>query len=509
MMSEFHFIHPWRLLGLILCAALYFFAISQRSVWQKIMEKPFARALIIGRSKRITQILPWVCALGVIGLAGPSWQKELPAALKPESNVMVILQQNLSMYAQDLTPSRHQRVQHKIMSLMNQMPGTRFGLVVYRSGAWLATPLTQDPAFYALFLDAQNPSIMPDGEGSALKQAISLAVKNMPADTNSPRSLLVIADSVSAADAQALEASPIPVQIWVPGTAQGGTLPEKYAGLGIDTRLNVPAFEALRNKGVPVTLVAADNSDLPAIISHVQQAISAQNNAREDLHWKNSGYLLVIPMLLILFFGRRQLFCLLVFALPAVLYSPHGDAAWLDSWISPDKQGQWAFERGDYTQAAEHFRDPMWRGIASYYAKDYTAAISAFRDAPPSPESLLWMGNSYAQQKMWREALTHYDQALSLRPDWKMAQSNRAKIAQILLQLRQKERERQSEQQGSDDYDPDEVTFDLKKDQGAKQKELMPVASANPQLDQWYENLTISPSELLENLYRADPQEAP
>ena len=63
---------------------------------------------------------------------------------------MVILQQDLAMYAQDLSPSRHQRMQHKIAALMQRQPGSHYGLVVYSSQAFLTTPLTQDPVLPAV-----------------------------------------------------------------------------------------------------------------------------------------------------------------------------------------------------------------------------------------------------------------------------------------------------------------------------------------------------------------------
>jgi len=90
-MSDFHFLYPWRLLGLVLCLALWAVPVASASAWQRIMDKPFARALIIGRTRRLTRVAPWLFAFGVVALAGPSWQRELPAALTPESNVMVIL----------------------------------------------------------------------------------------------------------------------------------------------------------------------------------------------------------------------------------------------------------------------------------------------------------------------------------------------------------------------------------------------------------------------------------
>lgn len=502
-MSDFHFLHPWRLLGLALCLGLWFISTGRGSAWHRIMDKPLARALIINRTGGLWQVVPWIFACGVIALAGPTWQRQLPAALTPQSNVMILLQQDPAMNAQDLAPSRHQRMQSKITTLINRLPGARFGLVVYHHQAFLTTPLTQDPGFYSLFLNAQRPSLLPDSEGSGLQSAIALAQKNLP---QSPRSLILVTDTLSAADADWLKNQTLPLQIWVPGTAAGGPLPQQYAQQGIDTRLNVERFSQLRDAGIPVTLATGDDDDLPVVLSHIQSSVTQQNSARHDLHWNNSGYLLAIPLLLLLLIWRRQL--LLVLLIPsALLWSPHSDAAWLDAWIPPDIQGQHAYQRGDYRQAAQHFRDPLWQGIAWYQAGNLPAAISAFRQAPQTPETLVWTGNSYARQKQWQQALNSYDQALSLRPDWGLARQNRARIARIVMQLRQKERDIR-QQQGEDmDEDPDKINHDLPKNQGKSQQQLRPVTGASPQLDQWYQNLEVSPAGLLENLYRNSARE--
>ncbi|WP_334653344.1 VWA domain-containing protein [Klebsiella michiganensis] len=424
-MSDFHFLHPWFLVLLPLCLALWWLPSAGRSAWVRMMDKPLARALIVNQPRKITRVLPWMMMTGIIGLAGPAWQRQLPAALTPQSNVMVVLQQDNAMLASDLAPDRHQRMQSKILSLMAQMPGTRFGLVVYQSGAWLTTPLTVDQDFYALFLHAQSPALLPAGEGSGLQAALALAMKNMPSP---PRSIILVADNIDERDARWLIKQSLPLQIWVPGTARGGTLPEKYASRGTDTRLNVARFEQIRDGGIPVTLVTSDDSDFSAIRSHIQQSVSAQNNARIDLHWRNSGWLAVIPILIIVLLWRRQLFCWLLIA-PLLMWQPAGHAAsWLDAWVSPDIQGQ-------------------------------------------------------------------------------QAQGNRAKIAAIIMQLRQKERDRLSAQGEEQDDKPDEIKHDLKPEEGVEQKDIQPQAGGNPQVNQWYENLSVSPSGLLENLYRTQSGE--
>jgi Ca-activated chloride channel family protein len=505
-MSDFHFMFPWRLLGLTLAVALWFIPPPFSRFWSGIMAKTFARVLIINRPERLKQILPWLFALGVIALAGPTWQRDLPASLKPESNVMVIMQQDLAMYAQDLTPSRQERMQDKINQLMSQSTGARYGLVVYNHEAFLTTPLTQDPQFFSLFLHAQEPSLMPAGTGSGLKMAIKLAQSNL---SESPRNFILVADSLTMEEANYLKTVDIPLQIWVPGTAAGGALPDKYANSGVDTHLPVDLFRQVRDAGIPVTLATADNSDLPVIQSNINRSVTQQNNANSDLHWANAGWLLVIPMLTLLFFCRHQIICLF-FILPLLLVSPSGHAAWLDAWIRPDVQGQFAFNKGNYQKAVESFQDPLWQGIALYKAGNFPAATDAFHRAPQTPETLLWAGNSLAQQKEWEQALISYDQALSLRPAWPIALQNREKISKIVMALRQKEREREQDQGKDNEMEdkPDKILQDLKKNQGVKQKDKGPSGAVPPQLNQWYENLQISPTGLLENIYRTESASA-
>jgi Ca-activated chloride channel family protein len=88
-----------------------------------------------------------------------------------------------------------------------------------------------------------------------------------------------------------------------------------------------------------------------------------------------------------------------------------------------------------------------------------------------------------------------------------MAKDNRAKIAHIIMQLRQKERDRQDSQHKEQDETPDAIKNDLKKDQGVKQQDMQATAGNSPQVNQWYDNLSLSPSGLLENLYNSAPAE--
>ncbi|KEA51559.1 hypothetical protein DT73_17785 [Mangrovibacter sp. MFB070] len=510
MTGAFHFLSPWWLAGLLLCPLLLWAGRAGSSAWYRIMSPAFARVLVTGERSRRNGWLAVAWALGMVALAGPSWQKAQPSGLSLQSNVMVILQQDSAMLAQDIPPSRHQQMQRKLQQLVQALPGSRTGLVVYRSRAFLTVPLTDDPVFFNLFLNAQSPEQLPEGDGSGLQAAVQLANNSFPRNSTVPHSLILVADNLTAQDARWLseQAGSLPLQVWVPGTAAGGRLPEKFAADTGTTHLNVARFTQLKSAGIPVTLISHDNDDVNAVVRQVQHSVTQQQNSRSDMHWLNSGYWLVIPLLLVLLAGRRQWFLAVLVSVSFSGFSPQASASgWLDAWVSPDMQGQMAFKRGDYAGAAQHYQDPLRRGIALYMAQDYNAALSAFREAPPGPDMLVWQGNTCAQLKQWQQALNRYDEALSLRPGWHLALANRAKIAAIVLQLRKQERDRQAEQDGDQDFDPDAIKHDLEKEQGVEQQLNKPTTVAAPQLSQWYDRLDISPAGLLENLYHAAPEE--
>ena len=126
--------------------------------------------------------------------------------------------------------------------------------------------------------------------------------------------------------------------------------------------------------------------------------------------WKDSGYYLLIPIaiIMLLWFRKGWLvqWCLLAtlcvgsgfspiaFAQPVHSVSQQSLPAvesvsrldklwqwWLDLWLTPDQQGARLFEQQEYLAAGQHYQEPMRRGIAYYYAREFKLAQSAFIEA--------------------------------------------------------------------------------------------------------------------------------
>ena len=107
---------------------------------------------------------------------------------------------------------------------------------------------------------------------------------------------------------------------------------------------------------------------------------------------------------------------------------------WSGLWFTPDQQGRRHFQRGEFTEAAKAFRDPMWQGAAWYRAGEYEKAAQAFarRD---TAEAYFNQGDAWLMRGKYDTAIACYDRALEKQPDWKEATENRALAAARLKRI--------------------------------------------------------------------------
>lgn len=94
-------------------------------------------------------------------------------------------------------------------------------------------------------------------------------------------------------------------------------------------------------------------------------------------------------------------------------------------WLTPDQQGHRLFEQGHYLAAAEHFEDLAWRGAAYYRGGDFERAAGVF-GRMRSADAAYNRGNALVLLGQYDAAVASYERALELRPDWRLAQDNRA-----------------------------------------------------------------------------------
>jgi len=374
---------------------------------------------------------PW--SLLIVALMGPAQQQ--PSPLFQRDDVWIwMLDVSHSMQADDVAPTRLLQARYRLMELLGQAAGRRIALIAFAGDAYLITPPTDDRQTLSYMLRALNPDVMPVA-GSAPESAVKLALALLARNGKAEGRLLLITDDLNPQQAHRISSllhdTQQPLDVLSVGTEQGAAIPLGSGGLLRDRSGDVVISHTPRSQLAELAAANhghyADSSQpaqLASLVStHPQQsahALGANNLQRDDL-----GYWVLFALLpCVLLFRRGWLFvCLL---LPLAWPS---SSAWAD-----DLSGRQAYQQGHYLQAADAFTSPLWRGHALYRAGRYSEAIAAYRQAPVTADTLYNLGNAYAQQLAFDEAIAAYDEALLLAPEMQDARINRELVLSWMQQ---------------------------------------------------------------------------
>ena len=129
----------------------------------------------------------------IVALARPQWGTQLIVKAQAGVEVMVVLDVSSSMLAEDIKPSRLTRAKLTIEELMNRLGGNDVGLVIFSGAAFVQFPLTADFYTARSFLASADPSII-SRPGTALEEALRVAVTGFPKERATSRVILLLTD---------------------------------------------------------------------------------------------------------------------------------------------------------------------------------------------------------------------------------------------------------------------------------------------------------------------------
>jgi len=110
---------------------------------------------------------------------------------------------------------------------------------------------------------------------------------------------------------------------------------------------------------------------------------------------------------------------------------------WLSLLITPDQQGRWLFQKERYAEAANTFVDPLWQAAALYRAGEFKKAAGILTGFDTA-QGAFNHGNALAMQGKYEAAVSRYERALALQPEWEDARINLAIARQNAERLKQK-----------------------------------------------------------------------
>jgi len=183
-----------------------------------------------------------------------------------------------------------------------------------------------------------------------------------------------------------------------------------------------------------------------------------------------------------------------------------GMAGWRASdfsalWLTPDQQGRLAYENLEFSDAADLFENPVWKGTAEYDAGRYTESAGTFARLP-SAEGFYNRGNAFMKGREYGKAITAYEQAVAEAPEWAEASEN-LQLSRYVLEYIEGTREQQDtgdqSELGADDY-----KFDNTGDRGLEmiitQQSTIELESA----DKWMRSVDTETSDFLRTRFELE-----
>jgi Ca-activated chloride channel homolog len=143
-----------------------------------------------------------------LAAAGPRWGYSSAEGESLSLNVVVATDISKSMLVPDIEPNRLERARLFARRMLRELPGDRFGLVVFAGRAYILSPLTSDHSALELYLDALDPEMVSQG-GSSLAAAIAQATDLVRGSetTGGERAVVLLSDGEALEEIGGVEAA--------------------------------------------------------------------------------------------------------------------------------------------------------------------------------------------------------------------------------------------------------------------------------------------------------------
>lgn len=213
MENVLRFEHPDYLYGLIVIPLLIIIYIlirlRQDKTFKRFAEITMRDYLVPQHSIRrgvfkfIVFLLMIACV--ILGLANLQSGSKMEEVKREGIDLYIAMDVSNSMNAQDIVPSRLDRSKQAINKLIGDLRGDRLGVIVFADKAFVQLPITTDYAAAKMFLASVNTSSVAS-QGTAIGEAINLAVKSFPSDERS-KAIIIISDGEDHENEAAMDAA--------------------------------------------------------------------------------------------------------------------------------------------------------------------------------------------------------------------------------------------------------------------------------------------------------------
>jgi Ca-activated chloride channel family protein len=445
-------------------------------------------------------------AVMVFVIAGPQFGSKLETVKRHGVEIMVCLDVSNSMLAEDMSPNRLEKAKQMLSRLTDGFVNDKVGLIVFAGDAFTQLPITSDYISAKMFLSSINPSIV-SSQGTAIGEAINLAVRSFTPSETSDKTVILITDGENHEDdavgaAKNAAEKGIHINIVGMGQSNGSPIPvgnnnnfmKDKDGNIVITKLNEQMCQEIAAAGEGL-YVRADNTNsalrtLQAEIakmtkSEVESKVYSEYDEQfQTLAWI-ALFLLFIEFLTLdrksRIFRKIKLFSALLILCSGVMFAQKAERKNV-------REGNKLYQNEKFTESEIAYRksleinprstEGMFNlGNALYKQEKYPEAAEQYQliagqsqrllnDNPTNAARLAQvfhnLGNISMKNKEYAKSVEAYKQSLRLNPKDDETRYNLA-LAQKLLNDQQNEDQNQNDQK--QDQQNQEQNQDQKDDQ--------------------------------------------
>ena len=337
MENVLRFEHPeylyWLLVIPVLVIIYILFRLAQRRRFERFAKIEMRESLVPSHSNRrahfkfVVFLLMIACI--ILALANLQSGSKMEEVKREGIDLYIAVDVSNSMNAEDIVPSRLERSKQAINKLISEMRGDRLGVIVFADKAFVQLPITTDYSAARMFLSTVNTSLVAS-QGTAIAEAINLALKSFPDETHS-RAIVIISDGEDhetyAALKAAQEAAKQGVHIYTigMGLAEGAPIPEynhygqqtgyRKDGNGntIITRLDEQMLQKIASTGNGIYVRASNsNVGLEKIYDDINKLDKTEIEAKvftdyeDQFQWFVGGAIVLLLIEVIISSGKRR-----------------------------------------------------------------------------------------------------------------------------------------------------------------------------------------------------------
>lgn len=123
-------------------------------------------------------------ALFIVALLGPSFGKSTKEVKSIGKDIMVCVDLSASMNANDVQPSRLQKVKFELKNIIDAFNSDRIGIIIFSSESFVQCPLTLDQSALHLFIETLSTNLVPNA-GTNFSPPLEMALKKLSEEESS------------------------------------------------------------------------------------------------------------------------------------------------------------------------------------------------------------------------------------------------------------------------------------------------------------------------------------